>query len=131
MNWKIILELSLIGLAMGIATVFVIPSTIEPAFWLVIFIFCAYIIAKKCAHKHFVHGLLLGLANSIWITASHMIFFEQYIANHPREAAMMTSGKAPVSPRAMMARVGPIVGIVSGAVTGALAAAARTLVDRK
>jgi hypothetical protein len=37
MNWRLIAQLSLFGLAMGIATVFFIPSTIEPLFWLVIF----------------------------------------------------------------------------------------------
>jgi hypothetical protein len=47
MNWKLIFQLSLFGLAMGIATVFVIPSNIEPAFWLVIFLICAYLIAKQ------------------------------------------------------------------------------------
>ena len=35
-DWKLISRLSLFGLAMAIATVFAIPSNIEPAFWLVI-----------------------------------------------------------------------------------------------
>ena len=35
-DWKLIFRLSLFGLAMAIATVFAIPSNIEPAFWLVI-----------------------------------------------------------------------------------------------
>jgi hypothetical protein len=46
MDWKLILQLSLFGLAMAIATVFVIPPTVEPAFRLVIFLICAYAIAK-------------------------------------------------------------------------------------
>ena len=46
MNWKLIFGLSLFGLAMAIATVFVIPSKIEPFFWLAIFIICAIVIAK-------------------------------------------------------------------------------------
>jgi hypothetical protein len=36
MDWKLIFGLSLFGLAMAIATVFIVPSNIEPAFWLVI-----------------------------------------------------------------------------------------------
>ncbi len=48
MNWNLIFKLSLFGLAMGIATVYWIPSNIEPYFWLVIFIICAYAIAKNC-----------------------------------------------------------------------------------
>lgn len=48
MNWPLILKLSLFGLVMGIATVFVIPSRVEPLFWLGIFVVCAYVIAKQC-----------------------------------------------------------------------------------
>ena len=61
MDWKLIFQLSLFGLAMGIATVFVIPPNVEPAFWLVIFLICAYVIAKRRPAGSFVHGLLLGL----------------------------------------------------------------------
>jgi len=82
LNWKLIFLLSGFGLVMGIATVFLIPSKIEPMFWLAIFIVCAYFISKQ-TEKPFSHGLLLGLANSVWITASHILFFNQYIANHP------------------------------------------------
>ncbi len=38
MNWKLILQLSMFGLAMSVATVYLIPSKIEPAFWLPIFL---------------------------------------------------------------------------------------------
>jgi hypothetical protein len=44
MDWKLIFGLSLFGLAMAIATVFVIPSNVEPIFWLAIFLVCAYLI---------------------------------------------------------------------------------------
>jgi hypothetical protein len=118
MNWKLILQLSMFGLAMGLATVFVIPSNIEPLFWLVIFVICAYIFAKQ-THRPFLHGLLLGLANCVWITSAHILLFTQYTATHAREAAMMQT--APFSPRIMMAIVGPIIGLVSGVVIGLLA----------
>ena len=128
MNWKLILQLSLFGLAMGIATVYVIPSKIEPAFWLVIFLICAYLIAKRAAGLHFLHGLLLGLANSIWITAAHVLLYDTYITRHAQEAAMMQSRPLPVSPRAMMAIVGPVVGLLSGVILGLFAFVAGKLV---
>ena len=46
MDWKLIFGLSLFGLAMAIGTVFVIPSNVEPIFWLVIFLVCAFLIAR-------------------------------------------------------------------------------------
>jgi hypothetical protein len=111
MNWKLIFQLSMFGLAMGLATVFFIPSSVEPALWLVIFLVCAYIIARQCRSNRFLHGLLLGVANSVWITAAHALFFSQYIATHAREAEMMKSMPLPDSPRLMMALMGPVIGL--------------------
>ena len=128
MNWKLILQLSLFGLAMGIATVFLIPSKIEPAFWLVIFLICAYLIAKRTAGKLFLHGLLLGLANSVWITAAHVLLFDSYMARHAQEAAMMQTGPLAARPRLMMALVGPVVGLISGVILGLFAVVAGKLV---
>ncbi len=66
MNWKVVFQASLFGLAMGVATVFLIPSRIEPLFWLVVFVATAYFLAKRCANRFFLHGVLVGLANSVW-----------------------------------------------------------------
>ena len=129
MNWKLILQLSLFGLAMGIATVFLVSPVVEPVLWLAIFIVCAIVIAKRLPNKHFLHGLCVGIANSVWITASHIIFFNTYIANHAREASMMNSTS--VSPKLMMAFTGPLVGIISGLVIGLFAFIAGKIVKRR
>ena len=94
---------------------FVIPANVEPLIWLVIFVLCAFIVGKRCATKHFLHGLCISLANSVWITAAHVIFFDAYIASHAREAAMSAQMS---SPRLMMIGMGPVVGLVSGLVLG-------------
>ena len=120
MNWKLILQLSLFGLAMGIATVFVIPSKIEPLFWLATFIVCAYIIAKRLPDKHFLHGFFVSMVNCVWVTGSHILLFDHYVTNHSQEAAMMQSMPLASSPRMMMALTGPIVGVISGVVLGLL-----------
>ncbi len=54
---------------MGIATVFVIPSNIEPWFWLLIFGECAFLIARGRSSLHFLHGLPIT-----------------YIANHSKDS---------------------------------------------
>lgn len=130
MNWKVIFQMSFFGLAMGISTVSLIPSKIEPLFWLAIFGFTAYFIASRCSGRYFVHGLLVGLANSVWVTASHILLFDRYIANHPQEADMMSSMPLPDSPRLMMALVGPVIGVVSGLVIGVFAVLAAKMVAR-
>jgi hypothetical protein len=118
MNWKLILQLSLFGLAMGIATVFWISSTIEPFFWLVVLGISAWQLAARAGGRYFQHGVLVGLANSVWVTSAHVGFFSAYIARHPREAEMSA---AMGSPRLMMALFGPVIGILSGCIIGAVA----------
>ncbi len=128
MNWKLIFQLSLFALAMGVATVFLIPSNIEPILWLIIFMICAYVFARNLSTGHFVHGLVLGLVNCVWVTSAHIIFFDRYFANHPREAAMMATSPMARSPRLIMALFGPVVGVLSGVVIGFFAFVAGKLI---
>jgi hypothetical protein len=121
MNWNLVAQLSLFGLAMGIATIFVISSRVEPLVWLVVLAISAYLIATRVSGKYFLHGLAVGVANSVWVTASHILLFGSYIANHP-------SMPLPGSPRLMMALVGPVIGVVSGVVLGVLAVIAAKVV---
>lgn len=130
MNWKLIIGLSLFGLAMAVATVFVIPSKIEPAFWLVIFIACAYLIAKNAPGKFFLHGFVLSLANCVWITSAHILWFNTYIVNHPQEATMSAQMPMPAHPRLMMLITGPMIGIISGLVLGLFAFIASKIVKK-
>jgi uncharacterized membrane protein len=118
MNWKLIFQLSLFGLAMAFATVFWIPSKIEPAFWLVIFVICAYLIAKKCLGKYFLDGFIGSIFNSVWITGAHVAFSAPYMANHPDEVQMMASMPMPDSPRLMMVIIGPLFGAAFGLILG-------------
>jgi hypothetical protein len=127
---KLILALSMFGLAMGIATVFVIPSNIEPAFWLAIFVVCAYVIAKKAPGKLFLHGFLVSLVNCVWITGAHIALADTYLSRHANEAAMMAKMPMPDSPRLMMLMTGPVVGVISGLVLGLFSFVAGKLVKK-
>jgi Gpi18-like mannosyltransferase len=131
MNYKIIFQLSLLGLAMAIATVFWIPSNTEPIFWLVIFIISAYFIALKSSGKYFKTGFWVSICNCIWITTAHIIFFHTYIANHPQQADMMAKIPFHESPRLMMLITGPVIGIVSGIVLGLFAYIASRILQKK
>ena len=130
MNWPLVVRLSFFGLAMGIVTVFLISSRVEPLLWLVIFAISAYVIAKGTSGKRFQHGVLLGLANCVWVTGAHILLFDAYIARHSEEAAMMGSMPLPDSPRLMMAMVGPIIGLLSGCVIGLLAVVTAKIANR-
>jgi hypothetical protein len=131
MNWKLIFQLSMFGLAMAIATVFWIPSNIEPVFWVIIFVLSAYLIAKQSTNRYFLHGFLTGLGNCVWVTSTHILLFNTYIANHPHEAAMMSKMPMPDSPRIMMLMTGPAIGIISGLIIGLFAFIAHAIVKSK
>ena len=130
MRWLLILRLSLLGLVMAFATLTLVPPTLEPVLWLAIFFASAYWLARGVQSKIFLHGLLVGVANSIWITAAHITFFSIYLAHHPREAAMIKTMPASIPPRVMMALVGPLVGIATGIVIGLLSLLVTWLIRR-
>jgi uncharacterized membrane protein len=130
MNKNLIFKLSLLGLGMAFATVFIIPSNVEPFIWLVIFIVSAYAIARECSSRFFLHGFLTSLANCVWVTTVHVLMYDTYIIYHQEEAAMLSTGPLATHPRLMMLITGPIIGIISGIVLGFLSWIASKLVKR-
>jgi len=132
MNWKIIFQLSAFGFIMAVATVSLIPQNLEWIFWLVIFAFCAYVIARVCTGKYFLNGFCVSLVNCIWIVATHLIFYQSYMAHHPDMASMNKNMPASmaVHPRLAMAIVGPIFGIISGVVLGLFSFIASLIVKK-
>jgi len=103
---------------MAFATISLIPSKIELLFWLLIFIICAFLIAKNCSEKYFFNGFLVSLVNCVWITSAHIIFFSTYIFHHSQEAAMILKMPMPDYPRLMMLFTGSLIGILSGLILG-------------
>ena len=128
LNWRLIFGLSFFGFAMAVGTIALVRPNIEPIAWLAIFVVCALLIARSRSNRHFLHGLLVGLVNSVWVTSAHIVFFNSYMEHHPKEAAMMASMPLPNSPRLMMALVGPVVGVVTGVIIGVLALLVRRFV---
>jgi len=122
MNWKLIFQLSLFGLIMAFGTISLIPEKTEPFYWLAIFIFCAFVIARQCAAKQFWHGFWLSMVNCVWIIIAHGWFFKSYMAHH---ADMTTTNPVmnpfPQHPRVVMLIFSPIFGAVFGLMQGLFA----------
>lgn len=130
MNRKLVFLLSLFGVAMGFATVSLIPQNIEPYFWLIIFVFCAYLIAKHCSGKYFLHGFYVSILNSVWITTIHIFFFQSYIVNHPDTILKLAQFPLPYSPRIIILLSGLPFGIVFGLILGLFSFIASKLVKK-
>ena len=120
MNWKIIFQLSVFGLIMAFGTLALIHQNVEPIFWLFIFVFCAWVIAKVCNGKFFLHGFLVSMVNCIWITIAHVMFNKTYMANHPDFANMNKSLPPSLAahPQLAMALTGILLGALSGVILG-------------
>ncbi|TDW96124.1 hypothetical protein [Dinghuibacter silviterrae] len=131
MNWKLLFLLSLLGLAMGLATVSLIGQNVEPIFWLIVFLFCAWMIARNAPGRLFLHGVCLGLLNCVWVTAAHAIFFHTYWDNHPQMAQMSHNMPWPDHPRRGMIIFGPVIGLASGVVIGLLTLLVNLIVRKK
>jgi len=131
MNWNLIFKLSLFGLFMAFATVYFIPSNIEPFCWLAIFIVCAYLMADALSSRYFLHGLAVGIVNSVWITTAHILLFDTYIPRHPQEAAMMAKMPDSLSPKLAMLVTGPFIGAISGLILGLFAIVASKIVRKQ
>ena len=127
MNWKLIFALSLFGLAMAVASLFGL-GILEPLLWLLIFIICAGLIAKRAPGKYFLHGFLVSLVNSVWITAIHAAFFTTFVKNNPQ---MVQGAPAGINPRILMIVMGPIVGAVLGLVAGLFAFIASKIIRKR
>lgn len=117
---------------MAFATVSLIPQKLEPAFWLVIFAFCAFVIAKMCTARYFLYGFLTSLVNSVWITGIHILYFKSYAAHHPDMAAMGNNmGYFATHPRLLMLVLGIPFGIAFGIILGLFCVVASKLVQPK
>ncbi len=117
MNWKLILALSLFGLAMAVGSLFGL-GMLEPLLWLSIFIIYAWLIARRAPGKYFLHGFLTSVVNSVWITAIHATFFSIYAKNNPQ---FVQSAPPGINPRVLMIIMGPLFGMLFGLVAGLFA----------
>jgi hypothetical protein len=127
MNWKLILALSLFGLAMAVGSLFGLGLA-EPILWLVIFIIYALVIAKRAPGKYFLHGFLVSVVNSVWITAIHAGFFSIYAKNNPQFVQSTPPG---MNPRLLMIIMGPFFGVLFGLVAGLFAFIASKIVKKQ
>ncbi|MEW6470138.1 MAG: hypothetical protein AB1458_14550 [Bacteroidota bacterium] len=121
-NWKLITGLSLIGLVIALATTYgLITMRAEQIVWIVVLMFNAFVVAKICSGKYFLHDLLVSLANCVWITGIHFILMDTYISHNPDYLEMLHQLPMPERPRLMALMMGPLIGLVFGIVQGLIA----------
>jgi hypothetical protein len=130
MKWKLIIWLSMFGLAMGFATVYFIPTGVEFFFWIFIFFISAHIITQEADTKLFLTGFTVGILNSIWITACHIILFDDYMLSHPEQEILLEETSSIIVPKLNMLFTGPIIGAITGSIIGLMSLGASKTIKR-
>jgi hypothetical protein len=131
MNWKVIVALVLLGLMMGIASLFGWTQNIELVLWIIIALVAAFWIATNKAGRPFLHGLLAGLLMGVCNSLVQFGFFEMYLANNPVAGEQFSKIPGGIQPRFFVLLVGPAVGLMYGMFLGLFALIAAKFVQRK
>ena len=126
MNWKLILALSSYGLAIGIGSLFGVGPTgfIWWFLWLNLFLVYAWLIATRASGKYFLHGFIVWILNSGWITSIHAY----YLFDLSRGNGLVEILPYGFHPQVWNLLLGLTVGVVNGTIAGLFASvAARVL----
>ncbi|HRI86540.1 MAG TPA: hypothetical protein PK536_13940 [Ignavibacteria bacterium] len=123
MNWKLILQLSLFGLLMGILSVFgLIPNGFELIPWIIIAVLSALAISKKTDKLIFTHAVIAGLFMGILTSVIQAVFFDTLLKNNPDTLDGFKEIPTAMEPQYVLLFTGPFIGIIFGLVIGLLAA---------
>jgi len=85
MHWKLLFLTSLLGLALALGAVFILPADIEPLCYLLITCLSAVIIGTKLQSLYAIHGFVLGLLFTFWNIIIRLLFFSTYSKHHPED----------------------------------------------
>jgi hypothetical protein len=124
MDGKLILKLSMLGLATNLLTTFVIPSKIAPLCWLALLVACAVIIARRAPGKFFMHGLCVSLLVSVFSTAQVLL---AAFKGPPVDEAIRSTMRAALLTEVLACTVA---GLVSGLVLGLCAVISAKVIRR-
>jgi hypothetical protein len=128
MDWNLVGRLSLLGLALGAVTAFVVPPAVETWLWLAIIALSAYAIARSKVPRPFAHRFAMAVLAIVWHTLVHVLFFEHFARVNAEYVESIR--KLPLDPRITLLLIGPVVGTFSGVVVGIFAVIAARFVRR-
>ncbi|REJ81935.1 MAG: hypothetical protein DWQ44_13540 [Bacteroidetes bacterium] len=120
MKIKLIYSLSMLGLLIGMLSLFGFTGKAEPFLWLGCILIAVLVLVKKLKYKIFLHALIIGLMWGVLNALVQFLNFEMYLDNNPqyRDSFNEVSFMEPVY---FVLISGPIYGLASGTLIGILA----------
>lgn len=131
MNWRWILMLSLLGVAMGVASVMGWMGGKELWLWIGIVLIAAVLLGYNVKTKLFKHGFFTAALWTVLNGLVVMILWDTYIENNPQTAAQFAQIPAGLNPRIFMLISVVFLALIWGAVLGLLAMLAGKLLAEK
>ena len=123
--------LSLLGVVMGVASLFGWTRGVEPLLWVVFFVFYAWCIAQRATKYFFLHGFFVSVINGIWISIIHAAFYSLYTKNNPEVLQQVSQLPPNLNPRLLMLVMGPLIGAFFGIFAGLFAWIAAKFLRRR
>ncbi len=121
LDWKLLKRLALLGVAMGLATVWGWVGSHEAWAWLLVGAAGAGAIARYVKRDHFQHGVAAGVIISLAAQMLQVIFFPIYMANNLAHTADFNELPIDFPPRLFIVLLAPVIAVASGVVLGVLA----------
>lgn len=90
LNIKLILLLSILGLAAGFIAIYPTPVYVVLVLRILILGFSAYTIMKRCESRFFLHGFLAGFVGGLWNVVIHALLYTKYSIYHGIELVKAT-----------------------------------------
>jgi uncharacterized membrane protein YeaQ/YmgE (transglycosylase-associated protein family) len=100
--------------------VFGYTKRLEPVLWLLIAGVCAFVIAKQCRRRQFLHGFFVGLIGGTVASLIQALLFQTYSTNNPRFIEDFGKVSAGISARTFILALTPIIGVIGAILLGLL-----------
>jgi hypothetical protein len=120
MDWRLIAQLSALGLLMGAGSVLGATGQAEPVLWLAVAVVSALTVASKAPAAPYRHGFLIGVLSVLIASLVEQVFFEAYMANNPVRAELFSRLPGSLGPRTYILLLTPVFAATFGILWGVL-----------
>jgi hypothetical protein len=131
MKWSLVVEIALLGLAIGVGIVYGLPEAEGWLAWIALRILAAVWIARAVRRSHFFHGFAAGYLGGAAAVLSGAVLYGTYTANHPEYLENAAKMPLKLDPRLILVVVALVVGLAHGIFQGALAFLAGKIVTSR
>jgi uncharacterized membrane protein len=101
-------------------SIFTLAPTTEFFVWIGVTLVSAAVIGKYASGRWFLHGFILAIVNTFWITITQVLFFYTYIATHPEYIQMTQRLPEALAahPKRLILYRSPVIAILSSVILG-------------